>query len=117
MGPRWGSSACERSWGPCRLGLYPPSAMRIGVNLLFVEPGAVGGSEALLTNLVRAVGASGHDLVVAAMRGFRSAHPDIESFAEVVEVPWRAHHPPLTIVYMTSWLSAIPTSSHPPLLL
>src|SRR5207245_4859454 len=39
-------------------------AMRIGVNLLFLEPGEVGGSEALLTNLVRAVGTCGHDLVV-----------------------------------------------------
>ncbi|HKN39952.1 MAG TPA: glycosyltransferase family 1 protein [Acidimicrobiia bacterium] len=86
--------------------------MRIGVNLLFVEPGAVGGSEALLTNLVRAVGASGHDLVVAAMRGFRSAHPDIESFAEVVEVPWRANHPPVRIVAENSWLAAMARRRH-----
>ena len=86
--------------------------MRIGVNLLFVEPGAVGGSEALLTNLVRAVGATGHDLVVAAMRGFRSAHPDIESFAEVVEVPWRANHPPVRIVAENSWLAAMARRRH-----
>ncbi|GAC1362142.1 MAG: glycosyltransferase family 1 protein [Actinomycetota bacterium] len=80
-------------------------AMRIGVNLLFVEPGVVGGSEALLTNLVRAVGATGADLVVAAMRGFRSAHPDTESFAEVVEVPWRSNYRPLRIAAEHSWLA------------
>lgn len=79
--------------------------MRIGVNLLFVEPGVVGGSEALLSNLVRAMGASGADLVVAAMRGFRTAHPDIEALAEVVEVPWRSNYRPLRIAAEHSWLA------------
>ena len=86
--------------------------MRIGVNLLFVEPGVVGGSEALLTNLVRAVGAGGADLVVAAMRGFRAAHPDIESVAAVTEVPWSANYRALRIAAEHSWLAIAARRRH-----
>lgn len=81
--------------------------MRIGVNLLFLEPGEVGGSEALLTNLVRAVGASAHDLVVVAMQGFRAAHPDIEFVAEVVEAPWSSNLRPLRIAAEHTWLAVL----------
>jgi glycosyltransferase involved in cell wall biosynthesis len=66
--------------------------MRIGVNLLFLVPGEVGGSEPLLTNLVRAVaasaGESGHELVVFAVRGFGRAYPEIRDTTELVEAPW-----------------------------
>jgi glycosyltransferase involved in cell wall biosynthesis len=67
--------------------------MRIGVNLLFLHPGEVGGSEPLLTNLVRAVAATdhGHDIVVFAVRGFGDAYPEIRDTTELVEAPW----PPL----------------------
>ena len=81
--------------------------MRIGVNLLFVEPGEVGGSEALLTNLVRAVAGAGQAVVVAAMQGFRAAHPDIGSLAEIVEVPWRSNYRGLRIAAEHSWLAVI----------
>src|SRR5256714_14804225 len=84
-----------------------PIAMRIGANLLFLEPGEVGGSEALLTNLVRAVGASGHEVVVVAMQGFRAAHPDIESVADVVEAPWSSNLRPLRIAAEHTWLAAM----------
>jgi glycosyltransferase involved in cell wall biosynthesis len=86
--------------------------MRIGVNLLFLEPGEVGGSEALLTNLVRAIGACGHDLVVVAMRGFRAAHPDIETVAEVVEAPWSANLRPLRIAAEHTWLAVMARRRH-----
>ena len=86
--------------------------MRIGVNLLFLEPGEVGGSEALLTNLVRAVGTSGHDLVVLAMQGFRQAHPDIESFAEIVEAPWSSNLRPLRIAAEHTWLPVLARRRH-----
>lgn len=86
--------------------------MRIGVNLLFVEPGEVGGSEALLTNLVRAVAAAGQDLVVATMQGFRAAHPDIESVAEIVEVPWRSNYRGLRIAAEHTWLPAMERRRH-----
>lgn len=66
--------------------------MRIGVNLLFLVPGEVGGSEPLLTNLVRAVAASDHEprheIVVFAVRGFGKAHPEIRDSTELVETPW-----------------------------
>jgi alpha-1,3-rhamnosyl/mannosyltransferase len=69
--------------------------MRIGVNLLFLHPGEVGGSEPLLTNLVRAVAASGqesgHEIVVFAVRGFGDAYPELRDATELVEPPW----PPL----------------------
>jgi glycosyltransferase involved in cell wall biosynthesis len=86
--------------------------MRIGVNLLFLEPGEVGGSEALLTNLVRAMGACGHDLVVVAMQGFRAAHPDIETIAEVVEAPWSSNLRPLRIAAEHTWLAVMARRRH-----
>jgi len=82
------------------------------VNLLFVEPGEVGGSEALLTNLVRAVGASSHDLLVVAMQGFRAAHPDIEDVAEIVEAPWSSNLRPLRIAAEHTWLALLARRRH-----
>ncbi|HEX9317150.1 MAG TPA: glycosyltransferase, partial [Actinomycetota bacterium] len=87
-------------------------AMRIGVNLLFLEPGEVGGSEALLTNLVRAVGTCGHELVVVAMQGFRAAHPDIETVADIVEAPWSSNLRPLRIAAEHTWLAAMARRRH-----
>jgi alpha-1,3-rhamnosyl/mannosyltransferase len=63
--------------------------MRIGVNLLFMVPGDVGGSEPLLTNLVESVAAAGagaHELTVFAPTGFAAAYPAIAQATELVEV-------------------------------
>ncbi len=86
--------------------------MRIGVNLLFLVPGHVGGSEPLLTNLLRALrtpggdpeATSGLELVVFTLRGFCSAHPDIAEHAVVVEIPWSRNVQPLRIAAEHSWL-------------
>src|SRR3979411_60182 len=86
--------------------------MRIGVNLLFLEPGEVGGWGALLTDLARAMGACGHDLVVVAMQGFRAAHPDIETIAEVVEAPWSSNLRPLRIAAEHTWLAVMARRRH-----
>jgi alpha-1,3-rhamnosyl/mannosyltransferase len=79
--------------------------MRIGINLLFLVPGEVGGSEPLLTNLVEAMGASGHELTVFAVKGFGSAHPGVGGAAEIVEVPWATGAQGLRIAAEHSWLA------------
>lgn len=64
--------------------------MRIGVNLLFMVPGDVGGSEPLLTNLVESVAEAGrgtHELTVFAPVGFAAAYPAIAATTELVELP------------------------------
>jgi glycosyltransferase involved in cell wall biosynthesis len=98
--------------------------MRIGVNLLFLVPGHVGGSEPLLTNVLRALGTMGGDtkgppeggpegvpgatcdpeLVIFALRGFCRAHPDLAERFSVVEIPWSRNVQPLRIAAEHSWL-------------
>jgi glycosyltransferase involved in cell wall biosynthesis len=79
--------------------------MRIGFNLLFVAPGKVGSSEILLSNLALAVANIGHEVVLFALKGFTKAHPEIEGYAKVVEVPWSsAKSQPLRIAAENSWL-------------
>lgn len=78
--------------------------MRIGVNLLFLVPGEVGGSEPLLTNLTRAVAESDHELVVFAVKGFGRAYPEIAGRTMIVEAPWSSGAQALRIAAEHSWL-------------
>ena len=78
--------------------------MRIGVNLLFLVPGEVGGSEPLLTNLVEAMAEAGADLTVFAVKGFSGAYPNIASKTEVVEVPWSTGAQTRRIAAEHTWL-------------
>lgn len=79
--------------------------MKIGVNLLFLVPGDVGGSEPLLTNLVEAVARVGHHVVVFAVSGFRRAYPEIDSVAKIVEAPWSSGAQGARVAAEHSWLA------------
>lgn len=79
--------------------------MRIGVNLLFLVPGEVGGSEPLLTNLVRVLAGSDHEITVFGVRGFAAAYPDISSHTDVVEVGWSTGAQLLRILAEHTWLA------------
>lgn len=70
---------------------------------MFMVPGEVGGSEPLLTNLVRAM-APKTDIAVYALRGFSEAYPDIAKITEVVEVPWSKGAQGLRIAAENTWL-------------
>lgn len=78
--------------------------MKIGVNLMFLVPGEVGGSEPLLTRLVSSIGKLGHELVVFATSEFSSAYPEIAERARIVPVPWRSGAQGLRIAAENSWL-------------
>lgn len=80
--------------------------MRVGVNLMFLVPGEVGGSEPLLTNLVLAVARGGAEVVVFGVRGLAAAYPQIGVSAEVVEVPWSTGRQGLRIAAEHTWLAA-----------
>ncbi|MGH2769702.1 MAG: glycosyltransferase family 4 protein [Actinomycetota bacterium] len=74
------------------------------MNLLFLVPGHVGGSEPLLTNLVRAMAEEGSELVIFALRGFCNAHPAVAERCSVIEIPWSRNIQPLRIAVEHSWL-------------
>lgn len=78
--------------------------MRIGVNLMFLVPGEVGGSEPLLTNLVREIAKSEHEVVVFSVKGFKEAFPDIAESTQVVQVPWSSGAQGFRIAAEHSWL-------------
>jgi glycosyltransferase involved in cell wall biosynthesis len=79
--------------------------MHVGINLLFLVPGEVGGSEPLLVNLVEAMASSGHEMTVFAVKGFGSAHPAIREAMQVVEAPWATGAQGLRVAAEHSWLA------------
>lgn len=79
--------------------------MRIGVNLMFMVPGEVGGSEPLLTNLVEAMLDSGHEFTVFGVRGIKDSYPQLAHRTEIVEVPWSSGAQALRIAAENSWLA------------
>ncbi len=79
--------------------------MRIGVNLMFLVPGEVGGSEPLLTRLVESISDLDHELVVFATSGFASAYPQIAERTRIVQVPWSSGAQGLRIAAENSWLA------------
>lgn len=79
--------------------------MQIGMNLMFMIPGEVGGSEPLLTNLVKAMLGSDHEFTIFAVKGFGDAYPDIRNRAQMVEVPWSSGAQVLRVAAEHSWLA------------
>lgn len=78
--------------------------MRIGLNLLFMVPGEVGGSEPYLVNLLSKMADSPNEFHVFAVRGFRDAHPHIAQKCSVVQVPWSSGMQGARIAAENSWL-------------
>jgi alpha-1,3-rhamnosyl/mannosyltransferase len=81
--------------------------MRVGVNLLYLKPGVVGGSEVYATRILGAVDAArprGVDLVLVVNRRFPAAHPDLASAFPIVVAPISGDRPPQRIAVETAWL-------------
>lgn len=80
--------------------------VRVGVNLLWLVPGDVGGSEDYALSLVRAVARSPEvDLVVFCQPGLRQAYPDLDQLATVVEGPGQGQQLRcLRLFWENSWL-------------
>lgn len=79
--------------------------MRVGMNLLFLVPGVVGGSEPLMTNLASAM-AGRIDLTIFAVKGFSEAHPDVANKAHVIEAPIIPGRQISRILAEHTWLAA-----------
>lgn len=79
--------------------------MRIGVNLMFLVPGEVGASEALLTRLIASISEMDHELIIFGTSGFASAYPEIAERTRIVQVPWRSGAQGLRIAAENSWLA------------
>jgi glycosyltransferase involved in cell wall biosynthesis len=79
--------------------------VRVGVNLLWLVPGDVGGSEDYALALVRELaGADEIDLVVFCQPALRQAYPDLDDIATVVVGPGRGQVRSLRLFWENSWL-------------
>lgn len=82
---------------------------RVGVNLLWLMPGVVGGSEEATTTLLRALRElDPPDLAVElfALSSFAAAHPDIASGMRTTTLRFSGHPRPARIAAEHSWLAA-----------
>jgi glycosyltransferase involved in cell wall biosynthesis len=79
--------------------------VRVGVNLLWLVPGDVGGSEDYALSLVRELGRADEiDLVVFCQPALRRAYPDLDRTATVVVGPGRGQVRSLRLFCENSWL-------------
>jgi alpha-1,3-rhamnosyl/mannosyltransferase len=79
--------------------------VRVGVNLLWLVPGDVGGSEDYALSLVRELaGADEIDIVVFCQPALRQAYPDLDGLATVVPGPGRGQVRSLRLFWENSWL-------------
>lgn len=83
--------------------------MRVGVNLLWLVPGVVGGSEevttALLLGLAEAAPAD-EDVTLFVLPSFVDAHPELTGRFRTVPVCLDGRHKPLRVVAEATWLAA-----------
>jgi glycosyltransferase involved in cell wall biosynthesis len=79
--------------------------MRIGVDLLFLVPGQVGGTDPLFTNLLKSLTDSKHSFIIYALHGFSDANRQIARTCDVVEVPWSRGAQGLRIAAEHTWLN------------
>ncbi|MGH2528465.1 MAG: glycosyltransferase family 4 protein [Actinomycetota bacterium] len=82
--------------------------LHVGVNLLYLKPGRVGGSEEYIWRLLRALETEAIDeveLTLFVNRRFRAAHPDLAGAHSTVVAPISGDSPPVRIVVESSWLA------------
>ena len=80
---------------------------RVGLNLVWMVPGTVGGSESYLTRLMSglAEGSSELDLTVFALPSFADAHPALARAFEVIYAPVSGSRKALRVAGENSWLA------------
>jgi len=81
---------------------------RVGVNLLYLKPGRVGGTEEYVSRLIHALeahAAGDVELTLFVNRRFHQAHPDIASAHETVVAPISGESPPVRIAAESTWLA------------
>jgi alpha-1,3-rhamnosyl/mannosyltransferase len=82
------------------------ASLRVGVNLLWLVPGVVGGSEEYATRCIDALLRDAPDvaLVLFARRSFTTAHPDLASRCEVVSPPFDRGGRIVRVLAESTWL-------------
>ncbi len=81
--------------------------MRVGCNLLWLVPGAVGGSETAAVGVLRQFAAEPPDdldLSLYALEGFGDAHPDLAAAFPTETVPLTGRLKPLRVAAENTWL-------------
>lgn len=84
--------------------------MRVGVNLCWLVPGVVGGSEEATTRALRAIGTARPpdvDLVLFGLAALRHAHPDLTDRFETHTLPVPGRIKPLRVLAEHTWLRAM----------
>jgi alpha-1,3-rhamnosyl/mannosyltransferase len=76
---------------------------RVGVNLLWCVPGLVGGSEEYITRQL--AGVTDVELVLFALRGFASAHPELGERFPIVTAPIDGHRRSVRVASEHTWLA------------
>jgi glycosyltransferase involved in cell wall biosynthesis len=81
--------------------------MRVGVNLLWLVPGNVGGSEEYLTRQLAALHEHRPDieLTLFVVQGFRDRHPDLAGAVRTVEAPIDGLSRPRRVAAESGWLA------------
>jgi len=85
----------------------PGNPLRVGMNLLWLVPGVVGGSEDYTVRLLEAVGrhqSTGVDLRLFVNRGFAAAHPGVSAAFPVTVAPIWGASKPTRILAENVWL-------------
>lgn len=82
--------------------------MRVGVNLLWLVPGEVGGTEAYATRLLRGVAELAPDdvdVVLFVLPGFTARHPDLAEGFEICAAPIGGDRRPVRVLMESTWLA------------
>jgi glycosyltransferase involved in cell wall biosynthesis len=82
--------------------------LRVGVNLLYLKPGRVGGTEVYVDRLLRALGSQAAEEVEPTLfvnRRFAQAYPDLSTSHPTVVAPISGDSPPARIAAESSWLA------------
>jgi alpha-1,3-rhamnosyl/mannosyltransferase len=90
--------------------------LRVGVNLLWCIPGAVGGSEEYLARQLAAIDPGEVELTVFALRGYAAAHPELAGRATMVTATIDGRRRGVRVGYEHTWLPARARERRLPLL-
>ena len=84
------------------------SRLRVGVNLLYLKPGRVGGTEDYVRRLLGSLdteAANEVELTLFVNRRFPTAHPELAATHETVVAPVSGDHPATRIATEATWLA------------
>lgn len=84
------------------------SSLQVGVNLLYLDPGVVGGSEVYTRQVLLALGSEAADdveLTLFVNRQFPDAHPDLSANHRTVIAPISGASRPIRILMESTWLA------------